>query len=242
MKDEFTDIVSDPINAVREFLDGFNPQKDNYNEFKNSYLGQAYTAAKKARTNSRICIAQLMGMDYSQFQYYMKTYPEFAQAVQLGIIDGKDELKEMLVSSLYKKAVGTQVTEVKEEVVPATDDREEYRKTTTTTKELPPDSQAILSILRQIDPSWNETKNINVDANPELEFVTPDKTISVDLKTLPPNMLRQLLDSEKTTGASSFVPMVDTPETEPKKATKGRPKGKLENKKTTKTTKKTKKE
>ena len=232
MKDEFTPILSDSINAARDFLDTFDPKKDNFDEMKASYLHQAYAAAKTSKTNSRIGIAQAMGIDYTQFQYYMKTYPEFADAIQVGLIDGKEERKENLVSSLYRKAMGTTVIETKEEIVPATVDREEYKKITTTTKELPPDAQAIITLLRQQDPSWNETKNVNVEANPELEFVTPDKTISVDLKTMPPELLRQFLNSEQTTGGSSFVPMVDTPETTPKKVKKGRPKGSVVNKKT----------
>ena len=185
--------VSEKVRKIREtFLEHKKPQLDRF--------GDGFVAQASSQTGSNSSIAKALGLDALTFQYYMEKYPDFVSAVQLGRLDGRKERLAELESSLMARALGVEIEETKtEESGPIDEDgnfRNSYKKVTTYTKQIPPDPQAALEILRRIDPNWNPKATIDVNMNNTFA-VTEDVNINVDLRTLSPETLREILNSNK---------------------------------------------
>lgn len=181
----------------KQFLQHSVPQFDQYGD---GFVAQAYFAARESETGSNYSIAKALKLDVLTFQYYMQKYPDFVMAVNMGKIDGRQERISNLESSLMARALGVEVEEVKTEESGAIDEdgnfKNTFRKVTTTKKQIPPDASAALEILRRVDPNWNPKASLEININDNLK-VTEDVNINVDLRTLSPDALREILGSSK---------------------------------------------
>ena len=192
------DILPDSLKEVRSaFMKHTVPEVDRYGE---GFVAQAYFAAKNSTTGSYSSIANTLGRDKLTFQYYMEKYPDFVLAVNMGRQDGKKDRIESIESSLLARALGVEVEEsVIEEAGQVDEDgniKEPYRKVRKVKKQIPPDTQAALEILRRIDPNWNPKQTLEVSLNSGLN-VQEDVNIDVDLRELSPDVLKMLLNSNK---------------------------------------------
>lgn len=192
------DILPDSLKEVRSaFMKHTVPEVDRYGE---GFVAQAYFAAKNSTTGSYSSIANTLGLDKLTFQYYMEKYPDFVLAVNMGRQDGKKDRIESIESSLLARALGVEVEEsVIEEAGQVDEDgniKEPYRKVRKVKKQIPPDTQAALEILRRIDPNWNPKQTLEVSLNSGLN-VQEDVNIDVDLRELSPDVLKMLLNSNK---------------------------------------------
>lgn len=189
-------ITTSEIEQVAKFIDDFNPQDD---KFKRTLIYQGYVAARRALTGNHSYIAKSLGIGYNEYKYYLDTKPEFAAAIRQGIIDGKEEFKNTLVTNLMNKAQGMIVTDKKTEDKINMDTGEVYaKKITTIERSVEPDTQAILRLLEQLDPSWKQKSQLDVNVNDNSVInVTENKLVKVDLRMLSPEALRELLASEK---------------------------------------------
>lgn len=191
---------TDELDKVAKFIKEFNPKDDKY---RKSLEAQGYVAAREAKTGNYTVIASNLGLQYAEFKYYLDTKPEFAAAIRKGILDGKEELKETLVQNLIKKAVGYKVENLEvtdnytydnygsDKVITGT-------KIKTTTTEIPPDTQAAIKLLEQIDPSWRQRNQLDVNMNVDTSIdVTENIVTAIDLTKLSPSALEEILISQQ---------------------------------------------
>lgn len=192
------DVLPDSIKNVRKaFLQHTVPKVDRYGD---GFVAQAYFAAKNSQTGSYCSIASALGLDKLTFQYYMEKYPDFVLAVNMGRLDGKKDRIENIESSLLARALGVEVEEsIVEEAGVVDEDgniKDPYRKVRKVKKQIPPDTQAALEILRRIDPNWNPKQTVELNVNNNLN-VQEDVNIDVDLRMLSPETLIEILNSNK---------------------------------------------
>ena len=194
---------TDELSRVAEFIDDFDPKKDKY---KRTLEAQGYVAARRANTGNYSHIAKGLGLPYGEFKYYLENKPEFAAAIRKGILDGKEELKDKLVDTLVKKAVGQTVEEVVvTEDYNFTSKNPMRTRVTTSTKVIPPDTQAALELLRQLDPTWRQKAQLDVNVNTEIDInVTENKFAAIDLASLSPQALEEILLSQKV-GSKNMI-------------------------------------
>lgn len=173
------------------------PEVDRYGD---GFLAQAYIAAKNSPTGTYASIRKELKLDSLSFQYYMDNYPDFVAAIQVGLYDSRKEKLSDLEGSLLSRALGVEVEETKvEESGPVDEDgniKQIYRKRTTVKKQIPPDTNAILTLLQKIDPSYNPKSVLDVNINQTLN-VEEDVNINVDYRTLSTSAIKELLESNK---------------------------------------------
>lgn len=188
------------LKHIREkFLESYKPEYDRHGD---GFYTQAYFAAKSSKTGSYHSIAKALNLDMLTFQYYMEKYPDFVAHVEMGRIDGRKERLADLESSILTRALGMEIEETKTEDSGEIDEdgnfKNSYRKIVTVKKQIPPDTQAALEILRRVDPNWNPKSTIDVNLNQTMH-VTEDVNINVDLRELSPSALKEILNSNKQT-------------------------------------------
>lgn len=186
------------VEEFRKKLLNYEPPKvDRYGD---GFLSQAYLAARYSETGSLASIRKELKLDSLTFQYYMDTNPDFVAAIKIGIYDSRKEKISELEGSLFSKAIGMEIEENRVEESGEVDEdgntKVAYRKTTKTTKQIPPDTQAILTLLQKIDPSYNPKQVIDVNFNKTLN-VEEDININVDYRMLSTSAIRELLESNK---------------------------------------------
>lgn len=192
-------VLPDKVREFRNKITNYTPpKKDRYGD---GFLSQVYFAAKNSATGSMNSIRKELNLDNLTFQYYMDTDPEFVAAINMGIYDSRKEKISELESSLFSKALGTEIEESRLEEYEDLDLNSgesviTHRKKTVIKKQIPPDTQAILTLLQKIDPSYNpkQVLDINVSGNINVE---DDVTINVDYRTLSTDTIRELLNSNK---------------------------------------------
>lgn len=194
------DQIPQVITNIREkVLKHYVPEYDRYGD---GFIAEAYFAAKNSLTGSSKSIMKALKLDPITFQYYWEKYPDFVSAIQIGRIDGKKDRIEAVESSILSRALGVEVEEERTEASGVIDEdgnfKPAYRKVIKTKKQIPPDTQAALEVLRRIDPQWNPKTTLDVNINNTLNVVD-DISINVDYRTLSPSALRELLNSEKQT-------------------------------------------
>lgn len=192
--------VPEVIANIREkVLKHYVPEYDRYGD---GFIAEAYFAAKNSATGSNKSIMKALKLDSMTFQYYWEKYPDFVTAIQLGRVDGKKDRIEAIESSIVSRALGVEVEEERTEESGAIDEdgnfKSVFRKVIKTKKQVPPDTQAALEVLRRIDPQWNPKTTLDVNVNNTLNVVE-DVSINVDYRTLSPTALKELLNSEKQT-------------------------------------------
>lgn len=186
-------------NIREKVLKHYVPEYDRYGD---GFIAEAYFAAKNSTTGSNKSIMKALKLDSMTFQYYWEKYPDFVTAIQLGRIDGKKDRIEAIESSIVSRALGVEVEEERTEESGVLDEdgnfKSAFRKVIKTKKQVPPDTQAALEVLRRIDPQWNPKTTLDVNVNNTLNVVE-DVSINVDYRTLSPTALKELLNSEKQT-------------------------------------------
>lgn len=190
--------LPDNIKDLRKKI--FNYKPPEVDRYGDGFLAQAYFVAKGSSTGSYSAIARELGLDMMSFNYYMETYPDFVAAVNMGRIDGSKDRITNLQNALLSRAYGLEVEEKKTEESGIIDEdgnfKTVHRKQTTVKKQVPPDTAAILEILRKIDPSWNPKSTLEVNYNQTMD-VTQDVNINVDLRELSPDAIKEIMNSVK---------------------------------------------
>lgn len=187
------------LDRVAKFLDDFNPKDAKY---RKTLEAQGYVAARRATTGNYSQIASSLGLRYQEFKYYLDTRPEFAAAIRKGILDSKEELKETLIHKLIKKATGYTVenTEITDSYAYDKDGEQIQvgTKVKKTKMEVPPDPQATIKLLEQLDPSWKQRNQVDVNMNIGANLdVTENVMTAIDLTMLSPAALEEILLSQK---------------------------------------------
>lgn len=181
------------IRDISSFVEDFNPAK---NKYKKSLIGQGYIAARMSKSGSLSVIAKKLGLPYPEFKHYMENYDEFAVAIRRGIIDGNEDIKTQMEETLINRAKGLSIEEKTQEGVLNDEGEEIYVKVKKVTKQLPPDTQAIMEILKHLDPTWNTKQQVDVNVNTNYNLnVTEDRNVNIDLRMLSPEALREIIDS-----------------------------------------------
>lgn len=197
-EDLLINTLPDKVNEFRNKITNYKPpKKDKYGD---GFLTQVYFAAKNSISGSMSSIRKELKLDNLTFQYYMDNNPDFVAAIQIGIYDNRKEKLAELESSLFNKAIGMEIEETKIEDSEVPDEDGKFatvsRKKTTIKKQIPPDTQAILTILQKIDPSYNPKQVLDINVNGNLN-VEEDVTINVDYRMLSTDTIRELLNSNK---------------------------------------------
>lgn len=197
---------NDDLDKVASFLGDFDPKKDKY---RRTLEAQGYVAARRALTGNYTHIANSLGIPYKEFRYYLDTKPEFAAAIRKGIMDGKEELSETLIHKLMKKATGYTVenSEITDTYYYKDGDQlKSGTKVKKTTVEVPPDTQALIKLLEQIDPSWRQKNQLDVNMNISSNIeVTENVTTAIDLSMLSPQALEEILLSQKAESRNTLA-------------------------------------
>lgn len=105
-------------------------------KYKEEYAEQAYKLSLLGMTDAQM--ANFFEVDERTVNNWKHDHPEFFQSIK----KGKDLADVEVVEALRKRALGYQYEEIKQETGQQGD------KTTTTTKEVPPDPTAIIFWLR----------------------------------------------------------------------------------------------
>jgi len=197
-QDIFSKALPENVVDIRnKIMDFTPPQVDSYGD---GFLARVYLAAKQSPTGSTCSIRDALGLDAMTYQYYMDTDPNFVAAVNLGLYDSRKEKMMSLESALLSKAMGMVVEERKTEESGTVDDdgnmKGMIRKVTVTEKSVPPDTQAIITLLQRMDPSYNPRATLDLNINGNLN-VEEDININVDYRSLSTSALKEILSSSK---------------------------------------------
>lgn len=187
------------VQNIRTLVHEFDPKTlDRYDD---GLVYSAYCAALKCDGFNKSSIYKYLGVSKRLFDYYMKTYPKFNAAVNLGFADKQEQLKTSLVKRLYTLAEGIAVedtSEVEESMYDADNNflGKKVKKGTKVTH-IPPDVKAITALLSKLDESWNPKLQVDVSGNVTNLNVTADVDIAVDYKQLSVSTMKELLGSQK---------------------------------------------
>lgn len=202
IKNQSAVLDTEDLEKVASFISNFDPKDDRY---RRTLEAQGYVAARRSTIGSYKQIASSLGLPYNEFKYYLDTKPEFAAAIRKGIIDSKEEVKETLINKLVKKATGY-ITEDSEVTDTYAYNEDGFQikvgtKIKKITKEVPPDAQAALELLKQLDPSWRPKAQVDVNVNVDSNInVTENRITQIDLAKLSPSALEEILISQKAEG------------------------------------------
>ena len=185
---------------LRDEVSEFDPSKlDKYND---SLLYRVYYVAKRCKTASTRIIANNLQISKRLLEYYIQTYPKVGLAIQVGVMDARDEMKETLVEALFTAAKGQTVSE--QSVAVETVYNEEgaalgnKEKITTVEKYVPPNVSAATELMKRLDPAWVPKVDVNVSGEVDHNYnVTHDVNVAVDYKQLSPEALKELLNCQK---------------------------------------------
>lgn len=111
-------------------------------------------------------IAEKMGINKSTFYEWLKNYPEFSDAIK----KGKEIADKEIVNALYKRALGYNYKEVKEEYAVNADGADNEGKPnkeiTVTYKSEPPNTAALIYWLNNRRPDeWSNKSKLDVNGN-----------------------------------------------------------------------------
>ena len=188
--------------SVRDVVSDLDISK--LDEYGDSLLYSAYYAAKKCKTISPSVIARNLKISKNLYEYYLDKYPKFKAVIELGFIDAKEEMKETIVSALYKAAQGYSITETGTVTQTEYDSegvaRGSIEKVTTVQKQVQPNVTAGIELMKRLDPSWVPQLNVDVSGNIDhLHLSAKDIDVAVDYRKLSPQALKELLSSHKDT-------------------------------------------
>ncbi|MDO4706947.1 MAG: hypothetical protein Q4A61_00805 [Porphyromonadaceae bacterium] len=130
------------------------------------YIAQGYTLAASAK---------LAGISYSTLNEWRKSRPHFAQQLKEARAAYLSSLQDEIELSLYQRATGLTVTteQIDYELSPEGEEIVTHRRRTT--KQIPPDTAALIFALTNLDPDrWTNRVREEV-------FTATGKRITLDL-------------------------------------------------------------
>lgn len=186
----------DVVNEIRESYQKSKKRLQD-NKFSKSKIAQIYYATMRSSAGSLTTVAKLLSISPDKLKKYMEANPEASFAYRAALIDKRAELEESLTNILVDATVNGQVIrEVKTEQVGFS------IKTIKTKKQIPPNPQMALEILKRLNPeTWGD--KIKVDGKVEAVVnnygLVGNVNIDVDYRKLSKETLRELINSQKET-------------------------------------------
>jgi len=121
-------------------------------------------------------IARVLGVGVSTFKEYKRDHSDLSDALK----KGREELIEDLEDTLYRKALGKCTVKETKKYIEQGKDGKQRTKIEETTKEIPPDTGALVFSLKNLAPErW---KDIHETTFKELDFAMENfKTVSDEL-------------------------------------------------------------
>ena len=101
--------------------------------------------------DSNILACKKVGISKSTFYEWLESYPDFSDSLKKARKEFRETILKKLEQSLWKRAAGYEVEEVKNEYRTLRDGGEVLVKSSKTTKYFPPDTSALIFALTNLD-------------------------------------------------------------------------------------------
>lgn len=143
-------------------------RKEKYNTYVKPYLDKIVEWISEGENEYNV--ANKLGIGETTWYDYKNKYPELSKS----ILVGKQNLLLSLRNALYKKAKGFEYVESRREVKKGIGG---YRKVTRAKKYIPPDTQALIFALTNLDPdNWKRVeKDFDIDKDIDTNIYIVDK-------------------------------------------------------------------
>ena len=110
--------------------------------------------------DSNILACKKVGISKSTFYEWLESYPDFSDSLKKARKEFRETIVQTLEQSLWKRAAGYEVEEVKNEYRTLKDGGEVLVKSSKITKHFPPDTGALIFALTNLDPeNWKNKQD-----------------------------------------------------------------------------------
>ena len=110
--------------------------------------------------DSNILACKKVGISKSTFYEWLESYPDFSDSLKKARKEFRETIVQTLEQSLWKRAAGYEVEEVKNEYRTLKDGSKVLVKSSKTTKHFPPDTGALIFALINLDPeNWKNKQD-----------------------------------------------------------------------------------
>lgn len=110
--------------------------------------------------DSNILACKKVGISKSTFYEWLESYPDFSASLKKARKEFRETIVQTLEQSLWKRAAGYEVEEVKNEYRTLKDGSKVLVKSSKTTKHFPPDTGALIFALTNLDPeNWKNKQD-----------------------------------------------------------------------------------
>ena len=110
--------------------------------------------------DSNILACKKVGISKSTFYEWLESYPDFSDSLKKARKEFCETIVQTLEQSLWKRAAGYEVEEVKNEYRTLKDGGKVLVKSSKTTKHFPPDTGALIFALTNLDPeNWKNRQD-----------------------------------------------------------------------------------
>ena len=110
--------------------------------------------------DSNILACKKVGISKSTFYEWLESYPDFSDSLKMARKEFRETIVQTLEQSLWKRAAGYEVEEVKNEYRTLKDGGKVLVKSSKTTKHFPPDTGALIFALTNLDPeNWKNRQD-----------------------------------------------------------------------------------
>ncbi len=110
--------------------------------------------------DSNILACKKVGISKSTFYEWLESYPDFSDSLKKARKKFRETIVQTLEQSLWKRAAGYEVEEVKNEYRTLKDGSKVLVKSSKITKHFPPDTGALIFALTNLDPeNWKNRQD-----------------------------------------------------------------------------------
>lgn len=110
--------------------------------------------------DSNILACKKVGISKSTFYEWLESYPDFSDSLKKARKEFRETIVQTLEQSLWKRAAGYEVEEVKNEYRTLKDGSKVLVKSSKITKHFPPDTGALIFALTNLDPeNWKNKQD-----------------------------------------------------------------------------------
>ena len=110
--------------------------------------------------DSNILACKKVGISKSTFYEWLESYPDFSDSLKKARKEFRETIVQTLEQSLWKRAAGYEVEEVKNEYRTLKDGSKVLVKSSKITKHFPPDTGALIFALTNLDPeNWKNRQD-----------------------------------------------------------------------------------
>ena len=110
--------------------------------------------------DSNILACKKVGISKSTFYEWLESYPDFSDSLKKARKEFRETIVQTLEQSLWKRAAGYEVEEVKNEYRTLKDGSKVLVKSSEITKHFPPDTGALIFALTNLDPeNWKNKQD-----------------------------------------------------------------------------------